>query len=125
MTQSQKIFEKVKLILNFLEKRLHRAPASVRKAFTFWKFVAGFFMYGNVIRNVGQPKPIEDLRAFLYTPCFLLIAYDSVKKNMTVGLDTPRRINITLCSVCSLSKEFFTEQRECSFAQKLFINKLK
>ena len=125
VTKLQRIFEKVKVILNFLEKRLKRAPGSVRKAFTFGKFVAVFSMYDNVIRNVGQLKPIEDLYAFLYTPCFLLIAYDSVKKNMTVGLGTPRRNNLTLCSVYSLSKEFFIEQRECSLAHKLFINKLK
>jgi len=75
-----------------------------------------------IVSNVEQPK-FNNLYDFLCNPCFLLIAYDEVKKNAAVGLDNVGGGNVTLSGLRTLSKELFTEQYKCIPVRRLYIDK--
>merc|ERR1712176_182135 len=51
VTQSQRILEKAKALLNPLENRLNRASRSVQKAFTLDKLVAAMLSYEDIVSN--------------------------------------------------------------------------
>ena len=122
VTQSQRILEKAKALLNPLENRLNRASRSVQKAFTLDKLVAAMLSYEDIVSNAEQPK-INNLYDLLCNPCFLLIAYDEVKKNAAVGLDNVGGSNVTLSGLRTLSKELSSEQYKCIPVRRLYIDK--
>lgn len=81
VTQSQRI-KKANALLNPLENRLNRASRSVQKAFTLDKLVAAMTSYEEVV-DKAELKTLDNLYDLLCNPCFLLIAYNSVKKDAT------------------------------------------
>jgi group II intron reverse transcriptase/maturase len=123
VTQSQRITKKASALLNPLEKKLDRASRSLKKTFTLDKLVAAMTSYENIVINAEQQEPLNKLYELLCNPCFLLIAYDSVKKNAAAGLDNVAGSNVTLTGLRTLSKELFSEQYKCIPVRRLYIDK--
>jgi len=123
VTQSHRILKKASALLDPFDKRLKRASRSVQKAFTLEKLVAAMTAYESVISHAEQTEQIDNLYKLLCNPCFLLIAYDSVKKNAAAGLDNVGGSNVTLNGLCTLAKELFSEQYKCIPVRRLYIDK--
>nr|QYB22879.1 hypothetical protein [Nitzschia ovalis] len=123
VTQSQRI----KIAAAFfdpLENRLNRASRSVQKTFTLDKLVAAMASYEEVVNKAGlKKKTLDNLYDLLCNPCFLLIAYDSVKKDAAAGLDNVGGSNVTLSGLRTLSKELSTEKYKCIPVRRLYIDK--
>lgn len=125
VTQSQRITKEASALLNPLNKRLDRASKLVQKTFILDKLVAAMISYENIVNNAEQQKPLSKLYELLCNPCFLLIAYDSVKKEAIVGLDNVGDSNITLTGLITLSKELSSEQYKCIPVRRLYVDKLQ
>ena len=123
VTQSQRITEKASALLNPLEKRLDRASRSVQKTFTLDKLVVAMTFYENIVDNAEQQELLNKLYELLCNPCFLLIAYDSVRKGAAAGLDNVAGSNVTLSGLRTLSKELSSEQYKCIPVRRLYIDK--
>jgi group II intron reverse transcriptase/maturase len=123
VTQLQRITEKASALLNPLDKRLERASRSVRKMFTLDKLVVAMTLYENMIHGAEQSEPLDKLYKLLCNPCFLLIAYDGVKKDASVGLDNVGDSNVTLSGLRTLSKELSSEEYKCIPVHRLYIDK--
>ena len=78
--------------------------------------------YEDIVSNAEQPK-INNLYDLLCNPCFLLIAYDEVKKNAAVELDNVGGSNVTLSGLRTLSKELSSEQYKWIPVRRLYIDK--
>jgi len=122
VAQLQRITEEAKALLNPLENRLNRASRLVRKTFTLDELVAAMLRYENVVSNAEQLK-LDNLYDLLCNPCFLLIAYDNVRKDAAVGLDHVGGGNVTLSGLRTLSKELSSEQYKCIPVRRLYIDK--
>ena len=122
VAQLQRISEEAKAFLNPLENRLNRASRLVRKTFTLDELVAAMLRYENVVSNAEQLK-LDNLYDLLCNPCFLLIAYDNVKKDAAAGLDYVGGGNVTLSGLRTLSKELSSEQYKCIPVRRLYIDK--
>ena len=122
VAQLQRITEEAKTLLNPLENRLNRASRLVRKTFTLDELVAAMLRYENVVSNAEQLK-LDNLYDLLCNPCFLLIAYDNVKKDAAAGLDYVGGGNVTLSGLRTLSKELSSEQYKCIPVRRLYIDK--
>ena len=123
VAQSQRILDEAKNLLDPFENRLNRASRSVRKAFTLEKLSSVITAYDCVISEVEQTKQLNNLYKLLCDPCFLLIAYNGVKKNAAAGLDNVGGSNVTLSGLCALSKELSSEQYKCIPVRRLYIDK--
>ena len=121
VTQSQRI-KKANALLNPLENRLNRASRSVQKAFTLDKLVAAMTSYEEVV-DKAELKTLDNLYDLLCNPCFLLIAYNSVKKDAAAELDNVGGSNVTLSGLRTLSKELSTEKYKCIPVRRLYIDK--
>jgi hypothetical protein len=122
--QVQRISDQAKALLNPLENRLNRASRSVQKAFTLDKLTEAMTAYEAVLSQAEQ-IPLNNLYKLLWNPCFLLIAYDRIKKNAAAGLDNVGGGNVTLSGLCTLSKELSSEQDKCIPVRRLYIDKLQ
>jgi group II intron reverse transcriptase/maturase len=123
VTQSQRITKEASALLNPLAKRLDRASRSVRKTFTLDKLVVAMTSYENIVNNAEQQEPLNKLYELLCNPCFLLIAYDGVRKDAAAGLDNVGGSNVTLSGLRTLSQELSSEQYKCIPARRLYIDK--
>jgi group II intron reverse transcriptase/maturase len=124
VVQSQKILEEASALLDPFKKRLERASRSVQKAFTLEKLADAMTEYDKVIGNVDQTKPLNNLyKKILCNPCFLLIAYQNVRKEAAVGLDNVGGGNVTLSGLRTLSKELSSEQYKCIPVWRVYIDK--
>lgn len=123
MTQSQRILKEALALLDPFKKRLERASRSVQKAFTLEKLAAAMSEYENVIGDVEQTKPLNNLYKLLCNPCFLLIAYRGVKKEAAPGLDNVGGGNVTLSGLCTLSKELSSERYKCIPVRRVYLDK--
>lgn len=121
VTQSQRI-KKASALFAPLENRLNRASRSVQKTFTLDKLVTAMTLYEEVIDKTEQ-KTLNNLYDLLCNPCFLLIAYDSVKKDAAAGLDSVGGSNVTLSGLRTLSKELSSEKYKCIPVRRLYIDK--
>lgn len=80
-------------------------------------------VYGNIVSNAEQLK-LNNPYDRLCNPCFLLIAYVGVKKNMAVELNNVEGVNATLEMVCIFyQKNFLLNSGECIPIQRLHIEK--
>ena len=122
VTQTQRISDQAKALLNPLENRLNRASRSVQKAFTLDKLTEAMTAYEAVLSQAEQTA-FNNLYKLLCNPCFLLIAYDRIKKNAAAGLDNVGGGNVTLSGLCTLSKELSSEQYKCIPVRRLYIDK--
>jgi retron-type reverse transcriptase len=122
VTQAQRISDQAKALLNPLENRLNRASRSVQKAFTLDKLTEAMTAYEAVLSQAEQTA-LNNLYKLLCNPCFLLIAYDRIKKNAAAGLDNVGGGNVTLSGLCTLSKELSSEQYKCIPVRRLYIDK--
>lgn len=120
--QLQRI-EKAMALLNPLENRLNRASRSVQKSFTLDKLVLVISIFEDVVNNVEKLEFLDNLYDFLCNPCFLLIAYDSLKKDVMAGLDNIGGSNVTLSGLLTLSKELFSERYNCIPVRRFYIDK--
>ena len=123
VVQSQKILEEASALLDPFRKRLERASRSVQKAFTLEKLAAAMTEYDKVIGSVDQTKPLNNLYKILCNPCFLLIAYQNVRKEAAVGLDNVGGSNVTLSGLRTLSKELSSEQYKCIPVRRVYVDK--
>lgn len=123
VTQSQRISEKASALLDPLNNRLKRASRSVQKAFTLEKLANAMLAYEKVTSKAEQTKPLNNLYNLLCNPCFLLIAYDSIKKDVAAGLDNVGGSNVTLSGLRTLSKELSSERYKCVPVRRLYLNK--
>lgn len=124
VTQSQRILKEASALLNPLENRLKRASRSVQKTFTLDKLATVMNHYENVINSAEHTK-LNNLYGLLCNPCFLFLAYNSLKKDVAVGLDNVSGSNLTLSGLCSLSKELFSEQYKPIPVRRLYVDKPK
>jgi len=123
VTQSQRISKKASALLDPLNNRLKRASRSVQKAFTLEKRADAMLAYEKVTSKAEQTEPLNNLYNLLCNPCFLLIAYDSVKKDVAAGLDNVGGSNVTLSGLRTLSKELSSERYRCVPVRRLYIDK--
>jgi group II intron reverse transcriptase/maturase len=122
VTQLQRIQKEAKALLDPFEKRLERASRTVRKAYTLEKLVNAMIEYELVNSKAEQGKLIN-IYNLLCDPCFLLIAYQGIKKDAAVGLDNVKNSNITLSGLLSLSKELKSEKYKCIPVRRVYIDK--
>lgn len=122
VTQLQRI-KKATVLFSPLENRLNRASKSVQKAFTFDKLVVAISHYEDVVNNADKLEFLDNLYNLLCNPCFLLIAYDSIKKDAAAGLDNVGGNNVTLSGLQALSKELSSERYKCIPVRRLYVDK--
>ena len=123
VTKPQRMLKEAIVLLALFEKRLNRASKSIQKVFTLDNLVTAMSRYDDVVSNVEQTKKLNNFYDLLCNPCFLLIAYERIKKDATVGLDNVKGNNMTLSGLRTLSKALSTENYRCIPVRRLYINK--
>lgn len=122
VTQLQRVQKEAEALFNPFEKRLERASRAVRKVYTLEKLANAMNECELVTSKVEQGKLIN-IYNLLCDPCFLLIAYQGIKKDATVGLDNIKGSNVTLSGLLSLSKELKSEKYKCVPVRRVYVDK--
>jgi retron-type reverse transcriptase len=122
VTQSQKINKQVNNILNLFKNRINKASKTVKNTFTYNQIANTITEFEKFIA-LEQTIPLKNVYKFLHNPCFLLLAYISIKKK-SVNLKNAKN-TITLSSIKTLAKQIFSEKYKCTPLKRLYIEKLQ
>jgi len=113
-------------LFNVYEKRICKASKIVQDTFTFVNFTVTYLNYyglcdiaNNYVKKAGALK--LPLYQNLCDPCFLLIAYSSLRKK-TLKIDNIPIENVTLMSFLSLSKELQSKKYSPKPIKRIFIS---
>lgn len=121
LKNSQKLFK-------LYEKKIDKASKRVRSTFTQHNMLNA---YTNLCDFMDQSrsytKEAGAIRMPLYQnlcdPCFLLIAYSSLKGKKASGIDYVPVENVTLASILSLSLELRSKKFAPSYTKRVFVPK--
>lgn len=122
VSQAQRISDHAKALLSPFEKRLNRASRTVQKTYTLDNLTEAMLAYENITSQTKQ-IPRNNLYKLLCNPCFLLITYEGIKKNVAAGIDNVGSNNVTLSGLKTLSKELFSEKYKCVPVRRIYIDK--
>jgi retron-type reverse transcriptase len=124
VTSLRRIHEEAKALLNPFENRLKKGSRTVQKTFSIRNLTKVMHEYYSAINLSEHPKnPDEKLFNILSDPCFLFLAYSSLKKDAAAGLDSIDNGNFTLSGIRSLSRDLQFEKYTCVSSRRIYINK--
>lgn len=115
-------------LFNVYNKRIHKASKIVKSTFTPYNIMIAYLNYYelcdiayNYTKKAGALK--LPLYQNLCDPCFLLIAYSSLKNKSASGVDDIPIGNVTLAAILSLSKELQSKKYSPQPTKRIFIPK--
>ena len=99
-------------ILQIYQKKLKKANDRVQKAFNIENMVKALYLLDKYHLSVRTTKGAVnfDYREIISNPCFLLIAYSSLKRKKTGGIDKIPIENVTLGGILTLSIELRSDK---------------
>ena len=115
-------------LFKLYEKRISKASKKVQNTFTLKNIIIGYIEFYRLIEITSNyTKKAGALKLPLYqnlcNPCFLLIAYSSLKKSKGTGVDDIPVENVTLASLISLSLELQSKKFSPKPTKRIFIPK--
>jgi hypothetical protein len=107
------------------ERKISKASPKVRKTFTLPNISAAYLEYDAILvtikKNQGRVKlPVYNL---LRDPCYLLIAFCSLKRRKGGGIDDIPVENVTLSAILTLSKQLHNRKYHLSPTRRIYIPK--
>lgn len=118
--------KRAKSLFAAYEHKINKASFQVRKAFTIPNISAAYLEYEAILVNIKQKNqgkvklPVYNL---LRDPCFLLIAYSSLKRRKGGGIDDIPVGNVTLSAILTLSKQLYIKKYYPSPTKRIYIPK--
>jgi len=118
--------KRAKSLFAAYEHKINKASFQVRKAFTIPNISAAYLEYEAILVNIKQKNqgkvklPVYNL---LRDPCFLLIAYSSLKRRKGGGIDDIPVENVTLSAILTLSKQLYIKKYYPSPTKRIYIPK--
>lgn len=123
-TSSQRIHEEAKALLNPFENRLKKGSRAVQKTFSIKNLTKVMHEYYSVINLSEHFENLDEkLYNILLDPCFLFLAYSSLRKDAAAGLDGVDSGNVTLSGIRSLSRDLQFEKYTCVPSRRIYIDK--
>ena len=119
-TQLQRIQKDAKALLDPYEIRLLKGSRKVYKTFTVENLTKVMIAYNSVINQAEQINLIYHIIA---DPCFLLLAYSTLRKDAAAGLDDIPTTNVTLAGILLLAKKLQMEKYKCTPVRRVYIPK--
>lgn len=115
-------------LFKLYEKRIGKASKKVQNTFTLKNITIGYIeFYRSIEIASNYTKGAGTLKLPLYqnlcNPCFLLIAYSSLKNKKAVGVGDIPVENVTLASLISLSLELQSKKFSPKPTKRIFIPK--
>lgn len=124
VTSLQRIQKEAKALLNPFENRLKKGSRAVQKTFSIENLTKVMHEYYSVINLSEHSENLDEkLYNILSDPCFLLLAYSSLRKDAAAGLDGVDSGNVTLSGIRSLSKDLKSEKYTCVPSRRIYIDK--
>ena len=124
VTSSQWIHEEAKALLNPFENRLKKGSRAVQKTFSVENLTKVMHEYYIVINLSEHFENLDEkLYDILSDPCFLFLAYLSLRKDVSAGLDGVDSGNVTLSGVRSLSRDLQSGKYTCVPSRRIYIDK--
>ena len=115
-------------LFKIYDKRIHKASKIVKNTFTPYNIMMAYLNYyelcdiaDNYTKRAGALK--LPLYQNLCDPCFLLIAYSSLKNKSASGVNDVPIANVTLAAILSLSKELQSKKYSPKPTKRIFIPK--
>jgi group II intron reverse transcriptase/maturase len=119
-TQLQRIEKDAKALLDPYKIRLFKGSRKVRETFTVENLTKIMMAYNSVINQAEQVTSIYHIIA---DPCFLLLAYATLRKDAAAGLDDVPTTHVTFAGILLLSKKLKMEKYKCTPARRIYIPK--
>jgi len=124
--KTKKAYKEAKGLYANYNKRILRSSNIVQNTFTLHNIMMAYYNYNNVmvkIKNSPKGKVKIPCYNLLSCPCFLLIAYSSLKKRSGYGIDNVPVDNITLANILSFSKTLINHTYKPNPTNRIYIPK--
>lgn len=118
--------KRAKSLFALYEHKISKASSQVRETFTLLNINTAYLEYDAILatikqKNQGRVKlPIYNL---LRDPCYLLIAYSSLKRRTGGGIDDIPVGNVTLSGILTLSKQLSMKKYYPAPTKRIYIPK--
>lgn len=118
--------KRAKSLFALYEHKISKASSQVRSAFTIPNITTAYLEYEAILvtikqKNQGRIKlPVYNL---LIDPCYLLIAYSSLKRRVGGGIDDIPVGNVTLSAILTLSKQLSIKKYYPAPTKRIYIPK--
>ena len=120
-------FKKSKSFLENYKGRIDKSSNNVKHTFTLLNTAKAYYELDSILHECKDlpygrciPLPIYRL---LRTPCYLLIAYSSLKLRSAGGVDDVPAGNVTLANIISIAKRLASHEYSPMPTKRLFIRK--
>jgi hypothetical protein len=120
-------FKKAKSFLDNYKGRILKSSNKVKLIFTIENMAKAYFELDqilheckNLFSNMCAKLPIYSL---LCDPCYLLIAYSSLKNKSSSGVDDVLVSNVTLTNIVNMSKKLLSHEYSPKPTKRIFIRK--
>ena len=120
-------FKKAKSFLDNYKGRILKSSNKVKLIFTIKNMAKAYFKLDqilheckNLLSGMCATLPIYPL---LCNPCYLLIAYSSLKNKSSSGVDDVPVSNVTLTNIISMSKKLLSHEYSPKPTKRIFIRK--
>lgn len=120
-------FKKAKSFLNNYKGRISKSSNKVKLTFTIENMAKAYFKLDqilhkckNLLSGVCATLPIYSL---LCDPCYLVVAYSSLKNKSSSGVNDVPVSNVTLSNIVSMSKKLLSHQYYPKPTKRIFIRK--
>lgn len=119
--------EKAKSFLKNYEGRIDQSSDNVKNTFTLHNMAKAYYELYSILHECkslpfGSRIALPTYR-ILCDPCYLLIAYSSLKRRSAGGVDDIPVANVTLVSIISLAKRLTLRQYTPKPTKRVFIRK--
>jgi len=108
------------------ENKISKASPQVRSAFMLPNISAAYLEFESILKTIkqkNQGKVKIPVYKLLRDPCYLLIAYSSLKKRTGGGIDDIPVGNVTLSAILTLSKQLYMKKYHPSPTKRIYIPK--
>jgi len=119
--------EKAQGLFKNYKKRITKSSKICQKVFTLNNIAKAYMKFDLLtmeLKNLKKARRISlPLYSLLMDPCYLLIAFSSLKKTKGSGIDDIPVENITLSSLCTLAKQLQDRSYQPNPTKRIFISK--
>jgi hypothetical protein len=118
--------KRAKSLFALYEHKISKASSQVRGAFTIPNITTAYLEYEAILvtikqKNQGRIKlPVYNL---LIDPCYLIIAYSSLKRRVGGGIDDIPVGNVTLSAILTLAKQLSIKKYYPAPTKRIYIPK--
>lgn len=122
-SQSQRLKEEAKALLNPYGKRLLKGSRKVQRAFTVDNLTNAMIQYHSMTSQIKHNHEFKNIYSLISMPCFLLLAFSDIRKKAATGLDDVPAKNVTFAGLLKIAQELVSEQYSPSPVKRVYIPK--